>query len=158
VCTPFVIEPALGLNRLLLAMFCDGLREETLPDGSARTVFRCAPALAPVAANVLPLLKRSPQVEAAEALHARLLALARVGYDAAGSIGARYRRGDEEGTPLCITVDGGTAADGAVTLRDRDSMRQVRVSIEEVVARAEQRKLLPSTWFGGEGGAGAAQG
>ncbi len=155
--TPFVIEPALGLNRLLLAMFCDGLREEALPDGSTRTVFRCEPRLAPVQANVLPLLKRSPQVEQAEALHARLLPLARVGFDASGSIGARYRRGDEEGTPLCITVDGATHQDGAVTLRDRDSMRQVRVSVAEVVARAEQRQLLPSTWFGAAAAA-AAQG
>lgn len=146
-CTPYIVEPALGLNRLLLAMFCDGLRLETLPDGSERTVFHCAPDLAPVQANVLPLQKKDGMLECSEALHKALLPLARVGYDAAGSIGARYRRGDEEGTPLCITVDHASPQDGAVTLRDRDSMRQVRVSMAEVVARAEKRELRPSTWF-----------
>ena len=152
-CTPYVIEPALGLNRLLLAMFCDGLREQELPGGDARTVFHCAPDLAPVQLNVLPLTKTEVQVADAEALWRALLPHARVGMDAAGSIGKRYRRGDEEGTPLCATVDAGTRGDGMVTLRDRDSMRQVRVSMAEVVERAKQQQLRPSTWFA-EGEAG----
>ena len=148
VCTPCVIEPALGLNRLLLAMFCDGLREEPVPGGEPRLVFRCAEALAPVAALVLPLTNKDSQPADAEALFAALLPHARVALDGAGSIGKRYRRGDEEGTPLCVTVDGATKADGAVTLRDRDSMAQVRVPVQEVVAKAQQGLLLPSTWFG----------
>jgi glycyl-tRNA synthetase len=147
VCTPYVIEPALGLNRLLLAMFCDGLREEEVGAGDSRTVFHCQPELAPTQAAILPLTKGDALVADSQALLRALQPLARCSYDAAGSIGKRYRRGDEEGTPLCITVDHSTRSDSAVTLRDRDSMRQVRVAIAEVVAAAGRGQLKPSTWF-----------
>jgi glycyl-tRNA synthetase len=147
VCTPFVIEPALGLNRLLLAMFCDGLREETLPGGDTRLVFHCAPELAPLQASILPLTKGPELMEDAEKLHKALLPSARVELDAAGSIGKRYRRGDEDGTPLCITIDAATRGDGSVTVRDRDTMRQVRVTMQQLVDLAERRQLLPSKFF-----------
>ena len=142
--TPHVVEPALGISRLVLAIMADGLREEPLPGGDARLVFHVAEDLAPVALAVLPLDRKAPLLGAADALLARVLPHARAELDAAGTIGKRYRRADEVGTPLCATLDARTLADGTVTLRDRDSMRQVRVHADEVVARAAARTLKPS--------------
>ena len=174
---PHVVEPALGLNRLLLAMLCDGLVEETLPSTSAeggdgesdecdeslpsvllfarcvgatstRTVFRVKPALAPYQAAVLPLTKREAQLHAAAALHAGLLERDVVAdYDTTQSIGKRYRRQDAVGTPLCITVDERGATDGTATIRDRDSMAQVRLPVTEVLARGASRTLTPELLF-----------
>jgi glycyl-tRNA synthetase len=143
---PHVVEPALGLNRLILALVCHGLVEESggALGSEARTVFRVAEDLAPHSFAVLPLQKREPMLSAATELHARLLA-AGAGpgeLDSAGSVGKRYRRQDEIGTPLCLTVD--KEGDGRVTVRDRDSMVQVRMGVEEVLQRAATRRLKPS--------------
>jgi glycyl-tRNA synthetase len=141
---PHVVEPALGLSRLVFAVLYDGLREETLAGGEPRLVFRVAEDLAPVAVTVLPLVKKEPLLAAADALLARLLPHARADADTTGAIGKRYRRADEVGTPLCATVDATTLVDGTVTLRDRDSMAQVRLHVDDVVARAAARTLKPS--------------
>ena len=151
------MEPALGLGRLLLAMFADGVVREALPGGGSRVVFRVAEALAPTKVAVLPLFKRPAMSAAAEALAEALLPHARCELDATGSIGKRYRRADEAGTPLCATVDDRGAAEGSVTLRDRDSMRQLRMSVAEVVARAERGQLRPSALPFAEAGEPAPQ-
>jgi glycyl-tRNA synthetase len=139
---PHVVEPALGLGRLLLAMFCDGVVREALPGGGSRVVFRVAEALAPIKVAVLPLQKG--MAGAADALADALLPHLRVEVDSSGSIGKRYRRADEAGTPLCATVDHRSLEDGTVTLRDRDTMRQLRLRTEEVVALAGRGALRPS--------------
>ena len=141
---PHVVEPALGLSRLVFAVLADGLRKETLPNGETRIVFRVAERLAPVALTVLPLMKKDALVAAAGTLLHAVLPHARADMDVAGAIGKRYRRADEVGTPLCATVDQMTLVDGTVTLRDRDSMVQVRVHMDDVVERAKTGRLLPS--------------
>jgi glycyl-tRNA synthetase len=157
--TPHVVEPALGLSRLVFAVLADGLRRETLPSGDTRIVFRVAERLAPVALTVLPLMKKDALVAAAGALLTRVLPHARADLDVPGAIGKRYRRADEMGTPLCATVDQTTLVDGTVTLRDRDSMAQVRVHADDVVARAKAGTLVPSeiVWPGAAVAAAAAQ-
>lgn len=148
---PHVIEPALGLNRLLMAILSDGLQQETVPTASGgtdtRTVFKVHPDLAPVKVAVLPLLKKDEQIATAEALQTALLKHCAADMDVTQSIGKRYRRQDEIGTPLCVTVDPGTAGDGAVTVRDRDSMTQVRMPLAEVTARAAAGTLTPAAIF-----------
>ena len=123
--TPYVIEPSLGVGRLMLAVLCDAYDEEQL-EKETRTVLRLAPALAPYKACVLPLQKQLG--ERADALYR---ALRKRGisccYDVAGSIGKRYRRQDEIGTPYCVTVDFDTQDNGTVTVRERDSMSQIRL-------------------------------
>ncbi len=125
---PYVIEPSLGADRVALAFLCDAYDEETLAEGDVRTVLRLHPALAPYKAAVLPLSKKLS--ERATALFADLSKHFMVDYDETGSIGKRYRRQDEIGTPFCITVDFETETDGCVTLRDRDSMEQLRLPVE----------------------------
>lgn len=128
--TPYVIEPSVGVERLLLALLADAYDEETLEDGSERTVMRFHPMIAPVKIGILPLSKKL--TEKAEELYRFLSKHYRVELDDRGSIGRRYRRFDEIGTPYCITVDFDTLEDNAVTIRDRDTMEQVRVDIEEL--------------------------
>ena len=123
----------------------DGLREETLPGGDSRLVFRVAADLAPVSLGIFPLMKKEPLLAAAESLLTRILPHARAELDVTGAIGKRYRRADEAGTPLCATIDYQTLEDGTVTLRDRDSMAQLRISLDEVVARAASGTLKPSS-------------
>ena len=134
---PYVIEPSLGADRVVLAFLSDAYDEETLDDGSVRTVLRLHPALAPVKAAVLPLSKKlsGPAVEIADALAKRF----NVEYDDTGAIGKRYRRQDEIGTPFCITFDFESETDGAATVRERDSMEQVRVPIADLAAHIESR-------------------
>ncbi|MDO4564093.1 MAG: glycine--tRNA ligase [Clostridia bacterium] len=129
---PFCIEPSLGADRVALAFLCDAYDEEELSEGDVRTVLRFHPALAPFKAAVLPLSKKLS--EPALALYGELSKEFMVDYDETGSIGKRYRREDEIGTPLCITVDFDTLEDGCVTIRDRDTMEQQRVPIGEVAA------------------------
>ncbi len=128
--TPYVIEPSLGVGRLMLAVLCDAYDEEQL-EKETRTVLRLAPALAPYKACVLPLQKQLG--ERADALYR---ALRKRGisccYDVAGSIGKRYRRQDEIGTPYCVTVDFDTQDNGTVTVRERDSMSQIRLDESRV--------------------------
>ncbi|WZL74646.1 glycine--tRNA ligase [Clostridiaceae bacterium 35-E11] len=127
---PYCIEPSLGADRVTLAFLVDAYEEETLEDGSSRTVLKFHPALAPYKVAVLPLTKKLS--EGATELYTKLAKKFMVDYDVSGSIGKRYRRQDEIGTPFCITYDFDTLEDHAVTVRDRDTMTQERVKIEEI--------------------------
>ena len=129
---PYCIEPSLGADRVALAFLADAYDEEELEGGDVRTVLRLHPALAPFKAAILPLSKKLS--EKSLDVYAKLRKNFNVEYDEAGSIGKRYRRQDEIGTPFCITIDFDTLEDNTVTLRDRDSMNQVRLSIDELEA------------------------
>ncbi|EMM76530.1 glycine--tRNA ligase [Leptospira santarosai] len=126
---PFVVEPALGANRLFLAVVTDAYEEEKLPDGETRTVLRFSPKIAPVKAAVFPLMKKDGLPEKSREIFADLSRLGNIEYDDGGAIGKRYRRQDEIGTPFCITVDYDTLKDDTVTVRERDSMTQERVPV-----------------------------
>ena len=125
---PYVVEPSLGADRVTLAFLCDAYDEETDDKGDTRVVLRLHPALAPIKAAVLPLSKKLS--EQALAIRDALAKDFVVDYDDAGSIGKRYRRQDEIGTPLCITYDFESPDDGCVTVRDRDTMQQERIPID----------------------------
>ncbi len=128
---PYVIEPALGVERLLLAILIDNLEEETLSDGETRTLLRISRALAPIKITVLPLVKKY-QGDKAEEVYNQLLEDFEVTYDDTGNIGRRYRRADAIGTPYCVTIDEQTLQDDTVTIRERDTMEQVRVSLDNL--------------------------
>ena len=138
---PHVVEPAAGVDRSLLAFMVDAYETEEV-EGRKRTVLRLHPRLAPVKVAVLPLVSKAGMPEKARGIHQDLRSRLPTEYDEGGSIGRRYRRQDEIGTPWGITVDGQTMADDTVTLRDRDSLEQVRVPIEglgdELAARLER--------------------
>ena len=134
---PYVIEPSLGADRVALAFLCDAYDEETVGEGDTRVVLRLHPALAPFKACVLPLSKKLS--EPADAIRGELSKYFMVDYDDAGSIGKRYRRQDEIGTPLCITYDFDSAEDGCVTVRDRDTMQQQRVPVGELRSIIEKK-------------------
>jgi hypothetical protein len=127
---PYVVEPSLGADRVTLAFLCNAYDEEELEGGDVRTVLRFHPALAPVKISVLPLSKKLG--EGAEKIYAELSRYWNCEYDDRGAIGKRYRRADEIGTPYCITYDFDSEDDGAVTVRDRDSMKQERIAIPEL--------------------------
>ena len=129
---PYVIEPSLGAARVLLAFLCDAYDEETDEKGDTRTVLRLHPALAPFKAAVLPLSKKLSD-KAMEVYHT-LAKDYMIDFDDAGSIGKRYRREDEIGTPFCITYDFESENDGCVTVRDRDTMEQERIAIADLSA------------------------
>ncbi len=126
---PYVIEPSLGADRVALAFLCDAYTEEEI-EGEKRTVMKLHPALAPFKACVLPLSKKLS--EKAKEVKKELSRCFMVDYDEAGSIGKRYRRQDEIGTPICITYDFESEEDGCVTVRDRDTMKQERIKIESL--------------------------
>jgi glycyl-tRNA synthetase len=126
---PYVIETSVGADRVTLAVLVNSYREETVEgETEGRTVLGLHPALAPIKAGVFPLVKKDGMPEFAMALAADLRARFPVFYDESGSIGRRYRRQDEVGTPFCITIDGQTAADQTVTIRERDTLRQERIA------------------------------
>ena len=129
---PYVIEPSLGAERMVLAFLTDAYDEEVLDaeKNDVRTVLRLHPFLAPYKACVLPLQKGLS--EKADEVYRKLAKKFSVTYDVTGSIGKRYRRQDEIGTPFCITVDFDTLNDNTVTVRDRDTMQQIRLSIDEL--------------------------
>ncbi len=127
---PFCIEPSVGLDRLVLMTLCDAYDEEALGDNDSRIVMHLAPAVAPYKAAVLPLSKKLE--DKAREVENILCKYMSVVYDDTGSIGKRYRRQDAIGTPYCVTVDFDTLEDNAVTIRDRDSMQQVRLPINEL--------------------------
>ena len=129
---PYCIEPSMGLDRLILMVLVDSYDEEELEGGDKRTVMRIAPSLAPYKAAVLPLSKKLS--DAAMKVYEKLCKELTVTFDETASIGKRYRRQDEIGTPYCVTVDFETENDGCVTIRERDSMSQIRLKIEEVVS------------------------
>jgi glycyl-tRNA synthetase len=134
---PYVIEPSLGADRVTLAFLCEAYDEEELEGGDVRTVLRFHPALAPVQIAVLPLSKKLN--EQATELFTTLSKTYNVEYDDRGSIGKRYRRQDEIGTPFCITYDFDTLDDQAVTIRNRDTMLQERINIEDLKAYLEAK-------------------
>ena len=129
---PYCIEPSLGADRVTLAFLCEAYDEEELEGGDVRTVLRFSPKLAPVKLAVLPLSKKLN--EKAQEVFDMLSAHYNAQYDDTGSIGKRYRRQDEIGTPYCITVDFDTLEDGTVTIRHRDSMEQERMQISELLS------------------------
>ena len=135
---PYVIEPSLGVERLFLALLTEAYDEEEIAPGDVRTVMHFHPALAPFKAAVLPLSKKLS--EKATAVYEMLAKHFPVDYDESGSIGKRYRRQDEIGTPFCITYDFDTLEkDNCVTIRDRDTMEQERVAISDLVAYLEKK-------------------
>ena len=127
---PYCIEPSLGCDRVALAFLCNAYDEEEIAEGDVRTVLHLHPALAPYKVAVLPLSKKLS--EKAEEVYSNLSKKFMCDYDEAGSIGKRYRREDEIGTPYCVTIDFDTLEDNCVTIRDRDTMEQVRVKIGEL--------------------------
>ena len=134
---PYVIEPSLGADRVALAFLCEAFDIEQLEDGTERTVLHLHPALAPFKAAVLPLSKKLS--EKAMEVYAMLSDKFMVDFDETGAIGKRYRREDEIGTPFCITYDFDSETDNCVTVRDRDTMQQVRLPISELSAYIEEK-------------------
>jgi glycyl-tRNA synthetase len=131
---PHVIEPAAGLGRTVLALLCDAYDTDEI-GGEKRTVLRLGAAVAPIKVAVLPLLRRDGHPEKAREIYLDLRRHVTAEYDEGGAIGRRYRRQDEIGTPLAVTVDHQTLDDDTVTLRDRDSLEQERVAVDELVDR-----------------------
>ena len=127
---PYVIEPSVGADRVTLAFLCNAYEEQELGEGDTRVVLHLHPALAPYKAAILPLSKKLN--DKADEVFQTLAKVFPVDYDDAGSIGKRYRRQDEIGTPYCITVDFDTLEDNQVTVRDRDTMEQIRIPIDQV--------------------------
>ena len=134
---PYVIEPSLGVERMVLALLCNAYEEQDLGNGDSRVVMHFHPAIAPIKVAVLPLQKKALGDKSME-IYRTLSKKFPCTYDETGSIGKRYRRQDEIGTPLCVTVDFDTLEDNSVTVRDRDTMEQVRISIEELPAYVEK--------------------
>jgi len=129
---PHVIEPSMGVDRTLLAMLVSAFHQETLDDGDTRIVMKFKPNMAPFHVAILPLMKKSGMPEKAEEILSDLQKSFRCEYDDSGSIGKRYRRHDEIGTPFCITIDFDTVEKGTVTIRDRDTMKQESVDINNL--------------------------
>ncbi len=140
---PHVIEPSAGADRAALAFLCEAYREDAIPDEKGvpqpRVVLRLHPRLAPVKAAVLPLVRKDAMPELAKELYRELKGRWNVAFDEKGSIGRRYRRQDESGTPLCITVDRDSLSDRTVTVRDRDTTAQVRISMKQLSQYLSER-------------------
>ena len=134
---PYVIEPSLGVERLFLALLTDAYDEEAVGENDVRTVLHLHPAIAPYKVAVLPLQKKLS--EKADEVFAMISKKFSAAYDETGSIGKRYRRQDEIGTPVCATVDFETLEDGCITVRDRDTMAQERIRIEDLPAYLEKK-------------------
>lgn len=137
---PYCIEPALGCDRVALSFLCNAYEEQEIAEGDVRTVLHLHPVLAPYKVAVLPLSKKLS--EKAEEVYSELSQYFMCDYDEAGSIGKRYRREDEIGTPYCVTIDFETENDGCVTIRDRDTMEQIRLKIEEVVPYVQEKLIF----------------
>lgn len=137
---PYCVEPSVGVDRLFLSFLSDAYEEEELEGGDARTVLKFHPAIAPVKAAILPLSKKLS--EKAMEVYAQLSKHFQCEYDDAGSIGKRYRRQDEIGTPFCITIDFDTLEDQTVTLRDRDTMEQIRLSVFDLVDYIDKKLVF----------------
>jgi glycyl-tRNA synthetase len=135
---PYVIEPSAGIDRSTLAFLVDAYDEEEVR-GEQRNLLRFSPALAPIKVGVFPLVKRDGMPEVAVRIYSDLKKHFNCFYDGKGAIGRRYRRQDEAGTPFCITVDGQTLTDNTVTVRDRDSMEQVRVSTDQLLNHLREK-------------------
>ncbi|HEX2883917.1 MAG TPA: glycine--tRNA ligase [Candidatus Limnocylindria bacterium] len=145
---PYVIEPAMGVDRAVLTILVDGYTEEQLAK-EKRVVLRIRPELAPIKAAVMPLLRNRPElVERARRLTADLKQQVTAMYDDTASIGKLYRRQDEIGTPYCVTVDVDSLEDGAATIRERDSMTQERVALDRIPGRIADLVAGRATWEG----------
>ena len=131
---PYVIETSIGLDRMFLSIFSNSLQEEILENGTVRTVLKLPAVLAPTKAAILPLVKKDGLPEIARNFVERLKWEFNVTYDEKDAVGRRYRRQDAVGTPFCITVDHDTLKDNTVTIRYRDTMKQKRVKIDEILA------------------------
>ena len=138
---PYVVEPSLGLDRLFLAVLCDAYEKEELENGEEREILHLHPALAPVKATILPLIKKV-HADKAKEIYSLLCSEFQVGYDETGSISKRYRRSDAIGTPFAITVDDETLENGIVTLRDRDTMEQIKLPVTELKNYISERIKL----------------
>ena len=134
---PYCIEPSLGCDRAALAFLCNSYDEEEIAEGDTRVVLHLHPALAPFKVAILPLSKKLS--EKAEEVYTNLSKYFMCDYDVTGSIGKRYRRQDEIGTPYCVTIDFDTLEDNTVTIRDRDSMEQIRLKIDDLKAWIEEK-------------------
>ena len=143
---PYVVETSVGLDRLFLAIFSNSLQEETLEDGSTRTVLKLPAVLAPTKVAVFPLIKKDGLPEIAQKIVDDLKWDFAVVYDEKDAVGRRYRRQDALGTPFCVTVDHQTLEDQTVTIRHRDTMQQQRVKIEELNAIIE-KEVSMKTWL-----------
>jgi glycyl-tRNA synthetase len=136
--TPHVIEPSAGADRFTLAVLCEAYHEDKVPDAKGnveeRIVMRFHPRLAPIKCAIFPLVNKDGMPELATKLYRELKPHFNVFYDDKGAVGRRYRRQDEIGTPFCVTIDGDTAKDGTVTIRDRDTLQQKRIKLEDVKA------------------------
>ena len=135
---PYVIEPSLGVERLFLTVLCNGYKKEELEGGEVREVMKLHPYLAPYKCTVLPLVKKYHSEKAME-VYRSLSKKFMTSYDEAGSIGKRYRRQDAIGTPYCITIDDTTINEGLVTIRDRDTMKQDTIKLEDIDKYIEER-------------------
>lgn len=129
---PFVIEPSLGLDRAILAFICNAYEKEKLDNGDEREILKIHPALAPIKATILPLIKKVHKDKAME-IYGLVCSHFQASYDESGSIGKRYRRNDAVGTPFSITVDDETINDNIVTIRDRDTMEQIKLPVDQLV-------------------------
>ena len=138
---PYIIESTYGLDRIVLALLCEGLHEERISDTDSRIVFNIKPALAPIKINILPLIKKKHAGKAKE-LYTMLVKYCMVQYEETGSIGKRYRRGDAIGIPYAITVDDTTLEEETVTVRDRDTMEQCVVPVSELMSFLVEKSLV----------------
>ena len=136
---PYVIETSIGLDRMFLAILSNSLKDETLDDGTTRTVLQLPPALAPIKIAILPLVKKDGLPEKAREIMQLLTLDHQCMYEEKDSIGKRYRRQDAIGTPICITIDHDTLNDSSVTIRYRDSMKQERVQINQLSSILESK-------------------
>jgi glycyl-tRNA synthetase len=135
---PYIIETSAGASRSFMAFLIDAYYEEEV-NGEQRSVLRFHPKLAPIKAAILPLVNKDGMPEVARKIEADLRPFLRIFFDDKGAIGRRYRRMDEAGTPFCITVDTQTLQDETVTIRERDSMQQVRVAINNLLSYLLER-------------------
>ncbi len=135
---PYIVESTVGVDRGVLALLFEAYHKEELPDSTTREVMKFHPFIAPYKVTVLPLIKKRHSVKATE-IYQKLATAFMVDYDESGSIGKRYRRSDIKGTPFAITVDDETICNGTVTIRDRDSMEQITLKVEEVTEYISQR-------------------
>ena len=143
---PYVVETSAGLDRTMLMLLCEAYREEEV-EGDTRVVLKFHPSIAPVKAGIFPLVKKDGMPEVAHAIEADLRQHFLTEYDEKGAVGRRYRRMDEVGTPYCITVDGETLENGTVTVRERDSMQQVRIDKSQIATYLFDRMR---SWTPGE--------
>ena len=135
---PYVIEPSLGVERLFLTVLCDAYTKEQLEDGEVREVLKIHPFLAPFKVTILPLIKKNHSDKARE-IYKNISSYFMVNYDESGNIGKRYRRSDAIGTPFCVTIDDETLNNNTVTVRDRDTMKQVTINLDDLVNYINER-------------------